>query len=226
MSHRDLASIWSALQNRPDIDNILQETIGLYFLDTLMLRGDRKLLRARAFEHVVELRAIFDLQRTYLQASCPSTETQRALLKPGLLLSALFHVLELKASAFRTEDDLPGHETHCSFICQTQLSGLRALMLRSQKIFRRECQSLFRLLEEAWDCELLSDANQFLVLLCRKMITELSSQSDGKTYSKPACGTVILPDFHHGLVSISKGDSNAMSVNNPSILLKNEKMQW
>lgn len=183
------------------LTTFIQELIGRYQLGALKCSSDRTIFRARTFDHIVELRAIFDLQRTYLQFKSAISETKKLLLKPDLLLSTLFHLLEIKASTFRIEDGLPNHETYCSFIGQTQLSGLRTLMLLNRKLGNKEYQPFLLLFEDVWECEYLSEVDRFINFLCRKMISALSNPTNGKNYSEPACGSNILPSFSNGMVS-------------------------
>jgi hypothetical protein len=202
MSHQDLAAIWSTLQGRLDIEHIVLELIGHYYLDVLRYRSDRGRLRSSAFQHIVALRAIFDLQRTYLQSSELSFQSKASLLPPEILFSTIVHLLEVKASAFCTDDALADHAEYLSFIGQTLLSGLRALLLQTKSIPRNEFEQFLQRFEEVWACETLCDADHFSIqLFCRRILVELSDESESKVYSIPACGMAHLQDFYGGLVS-------------------------
>jgi hypothetical protein len=202
MSHQDLAAIWSTLQGRLDIEHIVQELIGHYYLNASRYRSDRGRLRASAFQHIVALRAIFDLQRTYLQSSEPSFQSKTSILQPEILFSTIMHLLEVKASVFCTDDGLADHAEYLGFIGQTQLSGLRALLLQNKHISQNEYEAFLLRFEEVWGCETLCDADHFSIhFFCRRILVELSDESEGKVYSIPACGTVQLQDFYRGLVS-------------------------
>jgi hypothetical protein len=203
MSHQDFAAIWLTLQGRLDIDNIVQELTGRYFLESSQQKSDPTLYRATSFAHVVALRAIFDLQRTYLQSSNPSFETKSSILDPRILFSTLSHLLEIKASAFSAQDGLPDHEAYCSFIGQTQLSGLRALLLQSAHITGRDYEDFTLRLSKAWNRETLRGVDLFVDLLCRQILSELCNgpKESHRQYCKPACGLVNFQDFDRGLVS-------------------------
>lgn len=203
MSHQDVAAIWSTLQGRLDIDNIVQELIGRYYLKASQHRTDRALLRACAFDHIVALRTIFDLQRTYLQSSELSFESRSSLLHPSILFSTISHLLEVKASAISTLDGFTDHDAYCSFIGQTFLSGLRALLLQKRDTPSTEHEAFVLRFDEVWGCETLRDVDHFVInLLCRRILAELSSPDNETQYSKPACGTVKLRDLCQDQVSL------------------------
>jgi len=202
MSHQDLAAIWSTLQGRLDIEHTVQELIGHYYLEVSRCRSDQGRLRSSAFQHVVALRVIFDLQRTYLQASKLSFQSKASLLPPEILFSTITHLLEVKVSAFCADDGLEDHAAYLSFIGQTQLSGLRALLLQDRSIPQNEYKKFLQRFEEVWGCETLCDVDHFSIeILCRRIIVELSDESEGKVFSIPACGVAQLQDFYSGLVS-------------------------
>lgn len=193
MSHQDLGAIWSILQGRVDIENILQELVGQYILNNHKHRSDRLLFRASSFTHIAALRTVFDLQRTYLESPQPTLETRAATLLPEVLLSALSHLLEVKASAFRTADGLPDHDEYCSFIGQTQLSGLRALLLGKKKLPPRDYDAFILRFDEVWGPETLRAVDEFSVNhFCRSILIELSEGTREATYSTHACGLFNL----------------------------------
>jgi hypothetical protein len=201
MSHKDIAAVWSTLQCRADIDNILLELIGRYALEA---SPDRALSRATAFSHVVALRTIFDLQRTYLQSPDLSFESRTSLLNPDILFSAIKHLLEVKVLAFCAHDGLPDHDAHCSFVGQALVSGIRALHLQNRRLSLSEYEAVIRKFELAWSIETLRAVDHFSVNhFCRRMLAELSNNEQNHRLSSPACGIVRLQDFFHGLVSSS-----------------------
>lgn len=201
MSHKDIAAVWSTLHCRADIDNILQELIGRYVLDASL---DRALYRATAFSHIVALRTIFDLQRTYLQSPDLSFESRTSLLNPDILFSAIKHLLQVKVSAFCAHDGLPDHDAYCSFVSQALVSGIRALHLQNRRLSLSEYEAIIHKFELAWSIETLRGVDHFSVnLFCRRMLAELSNNEQTNRLSSPACGIVQLQDFFHGLVSSS-----------------------
>ncbi|CZR66823.1 uncharacterized protein PAC_16724 [Phialocephala subalpina] len=209
MSHQDLAAVWSTLHCRADIDNILQELIGRYFLDVSELTSDRGLFRATAFSHVVALRTIFDLQRTYMQSPHLSFESRTSLLNPDILFSAIKHILGVKISAFCAHDGLPNHDAYCSFIGQALVSGTRALHLHKRRLSLAEYEAVIDKFKQAWGHETLRGVDHFSInVFCQRMLTELSNNEYNHGLSTPACGVIRLQDFYYGLYPLDD-DVNA-----------------
>ncbi|KAF8857157.1 hypothetical protein BDZ45DRAFT_447861 [Acephala macrosclerotiorum] len=200
MSHQDLAAIWSTLHCRADIDNILQELIGRYFLDVSEHTSDRALFRATAFSHVVALRTIFDLQRTYLQSPHLSFESRISLLSPDILFSTIKHILGVKISAFCAHDGLADHDAYCSFIGQALVSGIRALHIQNRRLSVAEYEAVVDKFKQAWSNETLRGVDHFSInLFCKRMLAELSNNEHNHSLSSPACGIIRLQDFDYGL---------------------------
>jgi hypothetical protein len=204
--------VWSTLHSRADIDNILQELIGRYFLDVSEHLSDRALFRATAFSHVVRLRTIFDLQRTYLQSPDLSFESRTSLLDPDNLFSAIKHLLDVKVQAFCAHDALPDHDAYCSFIGQALVSGIRALHLRNRRLSSSEYETVILRFKQAWSTETLRGVDHFSTnLFCHRILAELSKDELNYQLASPACGVVRLQDFYHGLVSSSQVSQCATS---------------
>lgn len=201
MSHQHLASVWSVLQLRSDIDHILRELIGRHALDASLCATDAHRLRTVSFQYIVSLKAIFDLQRTYLQSSNPTFESRSAVLQHDLLFLAIMHLLGVKSESFSYRKVLHDHGKYCSFLAQTLLSGLRALLLQRQSLSSEEHKMLIDRFDEVWKDEQLESVDHFIIKwLCRQMIQELANDLEDSTYAQPACGTVNLPDFFEKLV--------------------------
>lgn len=204
MSHQHLAAVWSALQLRPDIDHILRELIGRHTLDVSLCGTDGQRLRTVSFQYVVSIKAIFDLQRTYLQSSNPKFESRSALLQHDLLFLAIMHLLGVKAESFSYRRDLPDHRKYCSFLAQVLLSGLRTLLLQRQCLSPEEHRMLLDRFDEVWKDEQLDSVDHFVIKwLCRQIIQELPKDLADSMYAQPACGMVELPDFFDKLVRFS-----------------------
>lgn len=201
MSHQHIAGVWSVLQLRPDIDHILRELVGRHALDASLCGPDGHRLRTLSFQYIVSLKAIFDLQRTYLQSSNPTFESKSALLQHDLLFLAIMHLLGVKAESFSYRGGLPDHGKYCSFVAQALLSGLRALLLQRQSLSSEEYKMLIDRFDEVWKDEPLESVDHFVIKwLCRQIIQELHKNLDDSVYAKPACGFVNLPDFCDKLV--------------------------
>lgn len=205
MSHQQLAAVWSVLQLRPDIDHILRELIGRYSLEVSLCGTDSHQLRTVSFHHLVSLKAIFDLQRTYLQSPNPTFESRSALLQYDLLYLAIMHLLGVKAESLSYRNSLPDHGKYCSFLAQVLLSGLRALLLQRQTLSSEKREILIDRFDEVWRDEHLESVDHFVIKwFCRQIIQELSKELEDSPYAKPACGIVSLPDFFDKLVRIFK----------------------
>lgn len=229
MSHQHSASVWSVLQLRTDIDQILRELIGRHSLDVSLCGTDGHRFRAVSFRYLVSLKAIFDLQRTYLQSSNPTFESRSALLQHDLLFLAIMHLLGVKADSFSSQRGLPDHGKYCSFLAQVLLSGLRALLLRRQCLSSEEHEMLINRFDEVWKDEQLESVDHFIIKwLCRQIIQELSKDLQDSMYAQPACGIVNFPDFCDKLVRISKTKIRTffIALTKCSILWKHTRILW
>lgn len=205
MSHQQCAAVWSVLQSRSDIDHILRELVGRYAFEVAIYRNDSLRVRNTSFLYVVSLKAIFDLQRTYLQSSDPSFESKTYLVQHDLLFQAVIHLLEVKTESFGPHKELVDHKPYCGFLAQTLLSGLRALLLHKRSLMAEEHEMLTRRFNEVWREEQLDDVHHFVVqMLCRQIILELGMPAQDSKYTQPACGLVNLPDFAHKLVRLQR----------------------
>lgn len=205
MSHKHVATTWNGLQGRSDIDHILLELIGRYSLDISLYRNDFHRVRNISFQHAVALKAVFDLQRTYVQSSNPSFESKSALLHHDILLAAIIHLLDVKAQTSHPATEVPNYYAYCSFLAQVLLSGLRALLLRRRSLSLEEHNALTNRFDQVWTGERLENAEFFVVQsLCRRIIQELHKDAQDSKYALPACGVVELPDFFFKLVRCSQ----------------------
>ncbi|KAI9893088.1 MAG: hypothetical protein M1814_000635 [Vezdaea aestivalis] len=206
MSHRAFASVWVGLQGRLDIDNIVNELIGTHALqksDDAV--GNPERLRQLALDLVVALRTIFDLQRTYLQASEPSFEAQASLLSADLLRRAISYLINIKATVITLSNEHPSHKEDCDLLAHALLSGLRALLLRKQTLAAPEHRRLVISFNEAWVDEELDDSCHFVVKwLCERIIHQLGTPLQNDQCIYPAYGTADLQDYFDGLYPIEK----------------------
>ncbi len=208
MSHEDVAAVWSVLSGRQDIDNILREIIGAHFLNVSIARRDGLKLREAYVSHVVALRVIFDLQRTYLQSSPRSTESTSSALPPELLFSAMLHLLDVVVMGCITCSDLSSEGLYNRLTSHTVLAGLRTLLLRQKSLTSLEYDTLNSRFEEIYDRGHWHGAKYTLMLrLCRKAIQKLAGSALEGRYAEPACCTASLPDFFAGLVSQLRGST-------------------
>ena len=205
MSHEDVAAIWSVLAGRQDVDMILREIIGAHSLNVSIARRDSSKLREAYISHVVTLRVIFDLQRTYLQSSPRTTESKSSALPLELLFSAVLHLLDVIVLGCITCCDLSNEEPYSRLTAHTALAGLRTLLLRQKSLTALEYDTLNSRFEEIYERGHWYGAKYTLMLrLCRQAIQKLAGATLEGRYAEPACCTAHLPDFFNGLVSHSR----------------------
>ena len=202
MSHEDIAAVWTVLSGRLDIDNVLRELIGTHFLNVSLARRDNSKLREAYIFHVVALRVIFDLQRTYLQSTLRSTESTSSALPPELLFSAVLHLLDVIVAGTISCSDLSNEGPYNRLTAHTTLAGLRTLLLQKKSLSAREYDLLNSRFEEIYERgHWHGTAHTLMLRLCRQAIQKLASSSLDGRYTEPACCTASLPDFFSGLVS-------------------------
>lgn len=208
MSHEDVAAVWSVLCGRQDVDNVLREVIGSHFLNVSIARRDSSKLREAYVSHIVALRVIFDLQRTYLQSSPRSTESTSSVLPPDLLFSAVLHLLDVVVMGCITCSDLSNEGPYNRLTAHAALAGLRTLLLRQKSLTALEYDTLNSRFEEIYERGHWHGTKYTLMLrLCRQAIQKLASSTLEGRYAEPACCTASLPDFFSGLVSCYGGPS-------------------
>jgi hypothetical protein len=201
MSHEDIALVWSVLYGREDVNSILLESIGSHSLDVSVHRGDPERLRKAILHHVLNLKVIYDLQRSYLQSSPRKLKTLLSLLRREVLLSSILHLLDVTAVALSVAGGPPG-PVGGTVYAQTLLSGLRALSLHDGAMTENEHELLDRRFEETFKNRHLGDLDSFTInSLCRKIIKDLLLGTEPRELSTPTCGVTALPDFFSEPVS-------------------------
>ena len=201
MSHEDIAAVWSILSGRQDVDTILRELIGTHFLTISLARRDNSRLREAFLFHIVSLRVIFDLQRTYLQSAKRSTESTSSLLPQESLFSALLHLLDVIVTGCISCSELSSDEPYNKLTSHTTLAGLRALLLHKTALNAREYDLLNSRFEEIYERGHWHGSGYTLTLrICRQAIQALASPIPEGKYGEPTCSEANLPDFFTGLV--------------------------
>ena len=202
MSHEDVALVWSVLYGREDINSILVEAIGSHSLEVSVYRGDPERLRKVIDHHILNLKVIYDLQRTFLQSSPRKSKTLLSLLRREVLFSSIIHLLDVTAVAFSLPNGSPSL-VGGTLYAQTLLSALRALSLQDGVMKGDELDLLDRRFEETFKKRHLDDLNSFTInSVCRKMIKDLFQGREPRDISTPACGVTTLPDFFGEPVSL------------------------
>lgn len=216
MSHRSFAAIWTQLEGRPDIANIVREQIGEHILDSSDAPNlDRPLTSSLPL--IALFKVIFDLQRTYYQCSTAQVESAH-LLPTRLLRLAIIYLLRIKCKALRSASTL--YAAQRSFLARVLISGLRALWLALG--FHRchlpdeSVKELSIAFDQAWKGEELVELDRFLIRIQHIIISaELSRPTSD--LSIPARGKVRLPNHSTGLVSILKSFKSSNRIDHCSI---------
>ncbi len=221
MSHEDIAEVWSLLSGRQDVDNVLRELIGTHYLTVSLARRDHLKLREAFLSHIVTLRVIFDLQRTYLQSSIRSPESISSLLSRELLFSAVLHLLDVIVTGCITCSDLSTEEPYNRLTAHATLAGLRTLLLQKKSLTAREYDLLNSRFEEIYERGHWHGTGYTLTLrICRQAIQALASPVPNVEYAEPACCTASMPDFFNGLVSYLRSVAHSLLFNSTQFLFQ------
>ncbi|KAF2436818.1 hypothetical protein EJ08DRAFT_3976 [Tothia fuscella] len=200
MSHRLLASVWDGLQNRNDVVNILQEIIGQHTLELL----HTKTFNAESLRPVLWIKTIFDLQRTYLQATggahdCPVP----GLLPTELVFSSLMYLLHVKSKLFPPDQPADeGRNTQRLLLVHTLLSGTRLLLLRNEQLALEKLKRLERAMEAVWyEHKDLPEREHFIIfeLLPEALDTESPTENQAGDDYAATLRQFGVPPFQEGL---------------------------
>jgi hypothetical protein len=201
MSHEDIALVWSVLYGREDVNSILLESIGSHSLDVSVHRGDPERLRKALLQHVLNLKVIYDLQRSYLQSPPRKSKTLLSLLRREVLLSSILHLLDVTAVALSLAGGSPS-PVGGTVYAQTLVSALRALSLHDGAMTENEHEVLDRRFEETFKNRHLGDLDNFTInSVCQRIIKDLLLGTEPRELSTPTCGVTALPDFFSESVS-------------------------
>jgi hypothetical protein len=167
--HGKLAEIWTTLQGRQDIANILREIIGQHSID-LALHDDDYSSPDTHIEKIIWIKAIYDLQRGYLSgvlngvAECPPFILSY-LLPAEQVLSSILYIVNVKTRIFSSQTTLITKEftRPRRFLAQTLLSGLRLLLLRKESVTPQEKRRLQKAINTAWQNDRLHGVEAFIV---------------------------------------------------------------
>jgi hypothetical protein len=199
MSHSFLAGIWLQLVSRHDICNI-----------TCELMGDHAQREASNYSKgqdignlsklSVKLKAIFDLQRTYISPG-KGRHTERAkstrFLGPDETFKVLIYLLRCKSLAEKSID----HSFDTETVLYCVLSGLRLLLISEPDLKSDQLRVLAKALDEAWKIDHLVDYPKFIVkTVFEKILIQLHHKS---LVSEQISGLPNLPHYDGGLVSCS-----------------------
>jgi hypothetical protein len=206
LQHRNLADVWTTLQGRNDISNILREIIGQHAVDSTLLEDDSR--RAEeAIRTVIWIKTIYDLQRALLTGVSTGLEALpphvlSGLLPSELLLSSILYLIHVKTTSFPTETTLMTREftRPRHILAQAVLSGLRLLLLRKENIAAHDKRRLQSAINQAWQHDRLQGVERFIVSdLYAGVIDQLNNDlSRGSPYHREWTAA-RLPAFAAGL---------------------------
>lgn len=208
MSHQVLAAVWDQLGRR-DVSNVLREIIGQHAseLALLQLEEDRIASISPLMRAVTWIKAIFDLQRTYLQG----TQDQDGwdpyltpyLLPSNLIYSTLLYLVNVKTRLFpHPSTAIREFSKHRFYIAQTLLSGVRVILLRQDRLSAEKKYNFERALGAAWQHGRLTEVEAYLVyeLLPEALDQIPSSDSADEHVLIPEAISAHIPSFMSGLV--------------------------
>lgn len=211
MSHQLVAAVWDLLEGRHDVANILREVVGQHVTDLAMLQLQEDLIAhiEPLMRIVAWIKTIFDLQRSYLQATTGADELHpylaACLIPSDLVFSTLMYLIQVKSRLFPSGTmTIREFSKHRYFIAQTLLSGLRLLLLRNECLSAEKKHNMERAINSVWQHPRLSPVEQFVVseLIPEAIDALRSSEPPGSHYASPDQHSSSIPTFTAGLVSL------------------------
>ncbi|KAE8153995.1 hypothetical protein BDV25DRAFT_136365 [Aspergillus avenaceus] len=189
MSHPLVAAVWEQLR-RCDIANILREIIGEHAADVAIFQAEDG--PDARIEHLMRsvfwIKAIFDLQRSYIQGLTSIDGHFRSLpylLSSETIFSTLMYLVQVKPKLFPCGKAVnPGLVMYRHFLALTLLAGVRLLLLRGENIQFEMKFNLERAIRSAWQDHELPSAERYLVnTLLPKLIEASEPSQHGKNDS-------------------------------------------
>lgn len=199
MSQPLVAAVWEQL-GRPDIANILREIIGEHAAQLAVSHVQNGLVAdiESLVRMVFWIKAVFDLQRSYLQGLANVHECQPCLL-PYLLpsetiYSTLMYLIRVKSELLpMTAATVQDRGQYRYYLAEALLAGVRLLLLRGDGLHVEMKSNLGRAVRTAWQHPGLSNTEGYLAnVILPSAIGEIGSAHGSKTH---------LPSFVTGLVS-------------------------
>ena len=200
MSHPLVAAVWEQL-GRPDIANILREIIGEHAAQLAVSQVQNGLVAniGSLVRMVFWIKAVFDLQRSYLQGLTNVRDCHPSLL-PYLLpsetiYSTLMYLIRVKSELLpMTTATVQDRGQYRYYLAETLLAGVRLLLLRGDGLNAEMRSNLARAMKMAWQHPGLSSTEGYLVnVALPSAIGEIGSVDGLKAHP--------LPSFATGLVS-------------------------
>lgn len=169
MSHQLVAAVWEQL-GRADIANILREIIGDHAAQLAISQVQNGLVVdiEPLVLMVFWIKAIFDLQRSYLQGLTSARDCHPSLhpylLPSETIYSTLMYLIRVKAELMpMTTVTVRDHAQYRYSLAETVLAGVRLLLLRRGGLHGEMKSNLERAMKTAWQHPGLSSAESYLI---------------------------------------------------------------
>lgn len=209
MSHPLVAAVWEQL-GRADIANILREIIGDHAAQLAVSQVQNGLVAdiESLVRMVFWIKAIFDLQRTYLQGLTSVRDCQPSLLPyllpSEMIYSTLMYLIRVKAQLLpMTASTVRDRTQYRYYLAEALLAGVRLLLLRGESLHSEMKSNLDRAMKTAWQHPGLSRVESYLInVVLPRAISDIGC-ADSPT-DKGFSGTsrrFALPSYVVGLVS-------------------------
>ncbi|THC96500.1 hypothetical protein EYZ11_003999 [Aspergillus tanneri] len=211
MSHPLVAAVWEQLGRR-DLANLLREIIGEHAADIAVSQiqdGAQPAKTEALTQSVFWIRAIFDLQRTYLQGLRSihggHSSFLHYLLPSEVVLSAVMYLVQVKTSLFPcTTPTAPEVVRYRHFLVHTLLAGIRLLLLRGENLSPDVKFNMERVIRSAWQDPDLSSVERYLVSdLLPKAISSIGSPELCRSQSPSTLGKAQSAAFVSGMYPFS-----------------------
>lgn len=201
MSHPLVAAVWEQL-GRPDIANILREIIGEHAAQMAVSQVQNGLVAdiESLVRMIFWIRAVFDLQRAYLQGLTSLQDCHPSLfpylLPSETIYSILMYLLRVKSELLpMTAAAAQDRGQYRYYMAETLLAGVRLLLLRGDGLHADMKLNLERATKTAWQHPGMSKSEEHLVrAVLPRAIAEIGSTNVPTAHP--------LPSYVAGLVSV------------------------
>lgn len=193
MAPEVLPKVWAELQARIDICSVVREVLGHFAIEFV---GEAP-SASESFSFIVWMKVIYDLQRTYLQSSNPSSETLSYLLPPRILFKTIHRILEIRPRLRHAENQNYPAQQPRYFAAQTLLSGVRALQLRGISETTPDLEDLhaIEILIQKWVEDSDEGQEKFILNKCHSGLVQMRrGLLPSSVWNKPACNACDLRD--------------------------------
>ncbi|KIW07107.1 hypothetical protein, variant [Verruconis gallopava] len=200
-SHSLLGCLWFELEEEGDgTANILREILGQHTIELLTLDHSSPADVQHALRPVYWIKALFDLQRAYAQATAfPNIP---GILPFDLICATVLHLLNVHVRIFPGPRLKPEHSGQRLLITHAILSGFRLLTLLNERLDFQRVQHLQKALQQiSSQPENLSGIEQFIftTLMPSALAVQPNSEVQSGTAYSLNLRQLGLPTFAEGL---------------------------